>query len=149
MSSKQTQQGAVAIEFSAIFILFMVMVFGIISYGIPTAVRMAFQHYSAEAARAAMISSSNPADEVDRVISESWLDEGWLSPCDLTEWQSTSSRYAFTRAIPDATSDQLQVCLNSTHSFIVSFNFFGFMFPPLPRDDDGNVVIRGYTITTL
>lgn len=157
MCNKQKQHGAVAIEFAAVFVLFMVMVFGIITFGIPTAIRMAFQHYSAEAARAAMIVPSGTndyetqiADIVNAVVSESWLDEGWLSPCTLSEdWQSTLSDYAFIRDMPDSTTNQLQVCLESTHDFILPFDFFGFEFPPLPRDSDGSVVIRGYTIITL
>lgn len=160
LSSKSKQQGAVAIEFAAIFVLFFVMVYGIIAFGIPTAFRMGFQHYSAEAARAASIVPSSTEDyetrlgeKINTIISDSWLKEDWLKRCsDLRGdgWEPLlSSTYAFWREAPGSTNYQLNVCLETTHPIVPQIELFGIELPPFPKDANGNTVIRGYTITTL
>ena len=159
MLSKTKQQGAVAIEFAAIFVFFFVMVYAIISFGIPTVFRMGFQHYSAEAARAAMIVPSSTEDyeiqlgeKINDVISDSWLNEDWLSRCSNVSgdgWEPlSSSSYAFLREVPGAIY-QLNVCLETTHPIVPQIVLLGIELPPLPKDANGDTVIRGYTITTL
>lgn len=168
--NKHKQQGAIAIEFAAIFVLFFVMVYGIISFGIPTAVRMGFQHYSAEAARMAIRAdknSENFATQLSTLISttitESWLPGEWLSGCNApalstnpddetgadNPWQSLSTPYGFYRELSaNASSYQLYVCIQTTHPIVPQINLMGIEFPPLPKEGD-KTVIRGYTITTL
>lgn len=66
------------------------MVYGIISFGIPTAVRMGFQHYSAEAARMAIRADKDAENFttqlntlISTTINKSWLPAEWLSGCNI------------------------------------------------------------------
>lgn len=164
MLNRKKQKGAVAIEFAAIFMLFFVMVYAIISFGIPTAFRMGFQHYSAEAARSASMVPSSAEDyetqlgeKINDIIADSWiadiwLNEDWLSRCSNVSsdgWEPlSSSSYAFLREAPGARY-QLNVCLETTHPIVPQIVLLGIELPPLPKNANGDTVIRGYTIITL
>lgn len=162
-----------AIEFAAIFVLFFVLVYGIISFGIPTAVRMGFQHYSAEAARSAIRIDKNSEDftnQLSKVISDtitgpgSWLPQEWLSGCNApatdtndaedpdsdNEWKPLTTPYGFYREpSTNAASYQVYVCIQTNDPIVPQIKLLGIELPPLPKDTEGNTVIRGYTMTTF
>lgn len=142
--------------------LFFVMVYGIISFGIPMAVRMGMQHYSAEAARAALaVGMSTDGYEskmkaaVDDVLNDSWIApwiaDAWIRGCTLSnEWQKIAgSEYTALNKPAGLQSHQLQVCLESNYDFVPSITLMGIDFPPLPRDGEGRLLLRAHTITTL
>lgn len=159
-----------AIEFAAIFLLFFVLVYGIISFGIPTAVRMGFQHYSAEAARAAIRVDKNSEDFANQLsniisgtITGSWLPQEWLSGCTApaidpndaedpeadNEWVSLTTPYGFYLApSANAASYQVYVCIQTNNPIVPQIKLLGIELPPLPKED-GKPVIRGYTMTTF
>ncbi|WP_224105159.1 TadE/TadG family type IV pilus assembly protein [Vreelandella aquamarina] len=172
MFSKRHQQGAVAIEFAAIFLLFFTLVYGIIAFSLPAVVRLAFQHYSTEAARAAVkvdpsVESGRFAQlvsqQVTREITSSWLPAAWRDSCpapnDGTTWAALPSHagqpsYGYwqveVNARPGRTPRyRLYVCLQTRGSIVPQIRLGDIELPTLPRDTTGRPVIRGYTLTTF
>ncbi|WP_232818225.1 TadE/TadG family type IV pilus assembly protein [Zobellella maritima] len=80
------QRGAVAIEFAALFLVFFMVLYGIIAYSIPLLLELSFQQVSADAGRIAyrVDPARSQADyikvvggEVNKVVENSWLPESW------------------------------------------------------------------------
>lgn len=87
------EDGAVVVEFAVVFILFMTLVWGLISYGVIFAVQQSVSHAAAEATRAAVDVPGTAAarTRADAVLTDQldWLDDAGLSstidadvPCD-------------------------------------------------------------------
>lgn len=72
------EDGAVIVEFAAIFIVFAMLLWGLISYGVIFAAQQSLTHAAAEAARAT-VGMTNVADAEDRA--EQMLEEEltWLA----------------------------------------------------------------------
>ncbi|MDN7130808.1 pilus assembly protein [Halomonas sp. MC140] len=168
MFSKQKQQGAVAIEFAAIFLLFFSLVYGTIAFGIPAVARMGFQHYSVEATRVAVkvdpavaesIYLQRVGNEIDKFIAGSWLPEDWRNGCtDLAEeetWRTLpGTTYGYWRPEPNALPNerlryQINVCIQASEPIVPQLVIGELRFPPYTDDTTGRSWVRGYTITTL
>lgn len=88
----QREDGAVIVEFAAIFIVFAMLLWGLISYGVIFAAQQSLTHGAAEAARATVGMSDPVAAEqraVDMLEQElDWLSDGLdvkdasVEPCD-------------------------------------------------------------------
>ncbi|MDQ7728170.1 pilus assembly protein [Halomonas sp. SpR8] len=171
MYSKPKQRGAVAIEFAAIFMLFFALVYGAIAFGLPAVARLAFQHYSVEAARAAVQVDPTPFDaerpetfalvssQVNSVISASWIPEDWRDGCadlDGTDGWSTlpDTVYGYWRPEPNPLPNttpryQVNVCIQTNAPIVPQLALGELRFPPYVDGDTGKSWVRGYTITTL
>ncbi len=84
-AAKDSQRGAVAIEFAVLFGVFFVVVYAIIAYSIPMLLMLTFKQVSADAARATLqVDPGNAAytqllsREITRVVERSWLPDSWL-----------------------------------------------------------------------
>ncbi|WP_018918275.1 TadE/TadG family type IV pilus assembly protein [Vreelandella zhanjiangensis] len=171
MFSKQRQRGAVAIEFAAIFMLFFTLVYGIIAFSIPVVVRMGFQHYSAEAARAAVRVDTSVnttqfaqlvSQQVTNQVTAGWLPAKWRDSCpapsDGTTWAALPSHngqpsYGYWQTEANARPGRtpryrLYVCLQTHDSIVPQIVLGDIELPPLPKEN-GRSVIRGYTMTTF
>lgn len=160
------------IEFAAIFMLFFTMVYGIIAFSIPTVVRMAFQHYATEAARAAVqvdpgVGTARFAQLVSQQITDeitsSWLPAQWrgscASPNDGTTWTALPPHggqpsYGYWQAETNTRAGRtpryrLYVCLQTHDSIVPQIKLGDIELPTLPKDESGRSVIRGYTLTTF
>ena len=92
-ASRRRQHGAVAIEFTAIFLLFFALVYGLISYSIPLLMLQSFNDAAAVGARAAI--AVDPSDAGYESLAEArardellarldWMPAAWranLQPC--------------------------------------------------------------------
>lgn len=77
------EDGAVIVEFAAIFIVFAMLLWGLISYGVIFAAQQSLTHGAGEAARAT-VGVSDPDDARDRALDMldeelEWLEEGIAS----------------------------------------------------------------------
>lgn len=86
ITSGKHQRGAVAIEFAALFGLFLVMVYAILAYSLPMLLTLSFKQLSADAARAAVqvdpkqaagAYANTVAVQVADTITSSWLPPNW------------------------------------------------------------------------
>lgn len=83
MRSTDREDGAVVVEFAVVFILFMTLLWGLISYGAIFAVQQSLTHAAAEGARAA-VNVPDPATAATRAeqVAADQLD--WLEAAGLT-----------------------------------------------------------------
>lgn len=87
-SSIKKQQGAVAIEFAALFVILFMILYAIIAYSLPLLLTLTFKQVSSDAGRAAIkVDQALPdaeyvqivGKEVTRVVDSSWLPKGWFA----------------------------------------------------------------------
>lgn len=88
------QDGAVVVEFAIVFVLFMTLLWGLISYGVIFAVQQSLSHASAEATRAGVdvIADADAESRADAVVADQlqWLDAaGITSQSDVVACDTT------------------------------------------------------------
>ncbi|WP_185265753.1 TadE/TadG family type IV pilus assembly protein [Halopseudomonas xiamenensis] len=168
---RRQQQGAVAIEFAVLFMVFFAVLYAIVAYSIPLLLTLTFNHLSAEATRAAV--RIDPAiglvaykQSVSKVVQDtvdsSWLPESWVDdercapPADTgLQWINLETSHALlaTEALGTVERMQLHVCLqreyNRNNAIIPILTVFGVDIPSLPKDEDGNTILRGRSTIRL
>ncbi|WP_447529979.1 TadE/TadG family type IV pilus assembly protein [Vreelandella sp. TE19] len=166
MPTNAQQRGAVAIEFAAIFLLFFTLVYGAFAFALPAVARLSFQHWAAEAARAAMrVDTDAPhatvlarlGEQVEQSIAHSWLPGAWRGGCDVPEsapWQplpgTMYGHWAYEAHPAPSRSPRylLHVCLQANDPIVPQVKIGNLYLPP-HNDDSGRPWVRGYTITHL
>lgn len=87
-NGRKKQQGAVAIEFAALFGIFFIILYAVIAYSIPLLLSLTFKQVSSDASRAAIkVDQTLPkaayivtvGQEVTRIVESSWLPKNWVS----------------------------------------------------------------------
>lgn len=167
------QQGAVAIEFAALFVLFFSLLFGTVAYSLPVLLEISFRHISTEASR--QILRVDPAAgnyaavlsrEVTNVINNSWLPEDWrtggcAAPDSGHAWQPLPSHEGnpvFGHLAENNNERLLHVCLQRFYNsqgkseelaIIPPIQLLGITIPALPENEQGNIILRGESITRL
>lgn len=176
MAKTRKQGGAVAIEFAMLFMVFFAVVYAIIAYSVPFLLTLSLKQASADAARAAVrVSPGLPTAEayiarinrqVHEVVDESWLPGDWVEggcpPPDAGPgWVALASmggkslgHYQEVRSEPFSQPRyQLNICLqreyNKTNAIIPILTVFGVDIPSLPKDEDGNTILRGRSTIRL
>ncbi|MCS2610794.1 TadE/TadG family type IV pilus assembly protein [Halomonas dongshanensis] len=171
MNSTRTekQQGVVAIEFAAIFLLFFSLVYATIAFGFPAVTRMGLQHYAVEAGRAAMKVDPHYGDqssvlervghEIERTINAGWVPPQWRNQCalpnDSSEWSLLpNTDYGYWRLEPNTPLNriaryQFYICIQADTPIVPPLRLSSELVFPPQLDANGNPWVRGYTITTL
>lgn len=172
-ATMKKQQGAIAIEFAVLFVVFFVTLYAIIAYSIPLLLTLTFKQLSSDAGRAAIKVDPSLADdeyarvisdEVARVINASWLPSDWRTGCTKAKdtanlpWEKLSdslgsTSYGFlAKEMLDEKSNNyryvLQICLERKREIIPTLNIMGIQVPNLPKEN-GEIVIRSYTTVRL
>jgi len=100
---QKPEQGAVAIEFAALFVLFFALFYGVLAYSVPFFLTLSYKHLSAEAARSAIrvdpaLSRPDYVQAISQQVTETigrfweklpddWIDGGCSAPNDNLPWQ--------------------------------------------------------------
>ncbi len=98
---RKKQEGAVAIEFAMLFILFFTIAYSLIAYSLPMALVFSYKHLSTNAVRQALRVDPTQdweeymtavSTEVNRVVNNSWLPRNWydgdcIAPGSDLNWQ--------------------------------------------------------------
>ena len=167
------QKGAVAIEFAALFVLFFSLLFGIVAYSLPILLEISFRHISTQAGREVLrvdpAAANYPAllsRQVTNAINNSWLPAGWRTggcpaPDSGHTWQPLPSHEGnpvFGHYAEDDDERLLHVCLQrvynpqgpeSNRAIIPHIELAGISIPTLPKNEQGDVVLKGENITRL
>lgn len=168
------QQGAVAIEFAALFLVFFTILYAVIAYSIPLLLIMTFKELSASATRYAVRVAETEESvymafldrEVSRLVEDSWLPASWVSggcpapdPVAGEQWQPLPSGYGHLAREPERNGHLLHVCLQRYYNasgsgdkaaIIPVLRLFDWQIPTLPKDPvTGDTVLRAHTITRL
>ncbi|QLF93152.1 pilus assembly protein [Pseudomonas sp. ABC1] len=145
---RRSQRGTAAIEFAALFMVFFMLVYGMVGYVIPLVLLSSYNEISANAVRAAMQIPSGTVDYNDRieyvvgdVISHSWLGArpaAWRDKC------QGESRYTRITHHANEGVTALSVCIshNTPETIIAPMQVFGWRFPQLPETLTGRSEIR-------
>jgi hypothetical protein len=139
-SKVKTARGAVAIEFSLVFVLLFMLFYGIAGYFVPLLLGASYQQVAGDALREAVAMHFRPGEPIDlqahvrQHIHRSSIPESWLHTCP---------------GYPDngflrMDGAQWQVCLRHAEpaSLIPPFRIFGWQVPQLPDDIRGEAAMR-------
>lgn len=176
---QKRQSGAVAIEFAALFVLFFTIAYSVIAYSLPITLLFSYKHLSAEAARQAL--RVDPAqdwvqyltavsNEVNRVVSDSWLPSNWydgdcLAPESDLNWQpltpvdgEPSFGFLGTDQLTNGVVNRvLYVCIQRKYAdsgsereraIIPNIKLGSIRLPPLPQEN-GEAILRGISYGRL
>lgn len=172
---QKKQHGAVAIEFAMLFMVFFAVVYAIIAYSLPFLLTLSFKQISADAARTAVRVSPTLStaeyimhinQQVHGVVTDSWLPKEWVQggcphPGTEGDWLvlpaidgQSFGHYQQVRTAPFAPPRyDLNICLqreyNKTNAIIPILTVFGVDIPSLPKDEDGNTILRGRSTIRL
>ncbi len=142
--SAYRQRGAAAVEFSIAFIIFFLILYGLIGYSVPFLLAATYQELATEALRDAVLSpeTRSPTPEqivlhrqrVEQSIRNSWLPPAWAQPCQGYDG------YLKTGAV-------WSVCVrhDDPESIMPPFSIFGWKVPQLPDEIRGEAKIRLYS----
>jgi len=115
---RNTQRGAVAIEFAAVFVLFFAVLYGLLGYCVPLLMLQAFNDAAAAGARVAV--SVNPQAAggynaalkaaVDSAVTQrlSWMPTNWRNGCYGGEFMKTP----VTETVAGRDYTRVQVCVS-------------------------------------
>lgn len=170
---RSRQQGAVAIEFAALFLLFFTILYGIIAYSLPMLLTLGYKHLSAEAARSAVRVDPSLdrasykqllSQQITENIDSSWLPEDWYdgncpTPADGLLWEplpALGDRPSFGYLAEESvtayhTRYLLQVCIQRKYNAtggakevaIIPILRIGDLSIPDLPESDGDQIIRG------
>lgn len=170
---RSRQQGAVAIEFAALFLLFFTILYGIIAYSLPMLLTLSYKHMSAEAARSAVRVDPSLdrtsykqllSQQITENIDNSWLPEDWYDgncsiPGDGLTWEALPAhgdRPSFGYLAEESitayhTRYLLQVCIQRKYNAtggakevaIIPLLRLGSLSIPSLPESDGDQIIRG------
>lgn len=178
-SGKKAQEGGVAIEFAALFVIFFAIIYAIIAYSLPVFITLTFSHLSAEAARSAL--RVDPAQEeaayiekvseqVTAAITDGWIPTHWVDgdcppPDDQKPWfplPASGSNPSFGHMIRVERPSMeirfhLHVCIqrkyndsaNQRERAIVPTIRIGSFEIPSLPKENGNAILRGSSMTYL
>ncbi|TBU89545.1 TadE/TadG family type IV pilus assembly protein [Stutzerimonas kirkiae] len=145
---RKSQCGTVAIEFAALFVVFFMLLYGLVGYVTPLVLLSSYNEISANALRAAMqvpVGSDDYHNRIEHIASDvittSWLGSrpaAWRDIC------HGESRYTGLTGHDDEGAIALSVCIahNTPHTIIPPMQLFGWRFPQLPEALAGRAEIR-------
>lgn len=76
--AREKQRGVAAIEFALVFVIFFLVLYGIISYGVVFAIQHSLTHAANEGARAAVADAANMGERVTRATLTANNAVAWL-----------------------------------------------------------------------
>ncbi|WP_242674777.1 TadE/TadG family type IV pilus assembly protein [Phytopseudomonas daroniae] len=143
MRSAHKQRGAVAVEFSIVFIIFFLIFYGLVGYSIPFLLGSTYQELATEALRDTIRTPNTRAptaeqlalhqQRVQQTLHNSWLPEAWAQTCDgYTGYLKTGAVWS--------------VCVRHANpeAIMPPFSIFGWKVPQLPSEIRGEAKIRLY-----
>lgn len=142
--SAYRQRGAAAVEFSIAFIIFFLILYGLVGYSIPFLLGATYQELATEALRDAIRSPDTRAPSPEQIalyqqrvqqsVRNSWLPQAWAQPCEGYDG------FLKTGAV-------WSVCVrhDDPESIMPPFSILGWKVPQLPDEIRGEAKIRLYS----
>jgi len=141
--SAYRQRGAAAVEFSIAFIIFFLILYGLVGYSIPFLLSATYQELATEALRDAIRSPDTRAptpeqlalheQRVQQSVRNSWLPQAWAQTCEGYDG------FLKTGAV-------WSVCVRhgNPENIMPPFSIFGWKVPQLPEEIRGEAKVRLY-----